>query len=215
MAVARLGGAGPTLSVKGARSAEMPSRTKKVAPDEDAPKGFRVARDMPPGRHPLLAVFPGLDTLAPAARLEPDPAQRERLFQDTCVEVVDADMWMYVAPWDMPPSARGRWKPVVSPGSDCIVVGKGHLHDSPALMLFMDIYHELCHVRQRHGGANLWEPGVSYVRRWTEVEAYRFVVEEARTLGVSDGFLREYLKVEWISAKEHLELLAELKVPAK
>ncbi len=82
-------------------------------------------------------------------------------------------------------------------------------------MLFMDIYHELCHVRQRQGGANLWEPGVSYVKRWTEVEAYRFVVEEARSLGVADDFIREYLKVEWISAKEHRELLAELRVSAK
>lgn len=193
----------------------MPARARKPTSKEVTPPGFRVAREIPPGRHPILAVFPGLDALPPAKRLEPDRAKRERLFQDTCVEVVDADMWMYVAPWDVPPSFRGRWKPVVSPGSDCIVVGKGHLHDSPALMLFMDIYHELCHVRQRQGGANLWEPGVSYVKRWTEVEAYRFVVKEARALGVSDEFLRDYLLVEWITAKEHRELLAEMSVPAK
>jgi hypothetical protein len=129
------------------------------------------------------------------------------------VEVVDQDMWMYVAPTEVPEFSRGRWKPVVSPDSDCIVVGKSHLDESPAIMLFMDIYHELCHVRQRQGGANLWEPGVSYVKRWTEIEAYRLVIEEARTLGVSDDFLREYLKVEWISEKEHRELLAEMKVP--
>jgi hypothetical protein len=193
----------------------MPPSRKKPSPVADAPPGFRVAREMPPGRHPLLAVFPGLDALPPAKRLEPDAEKRVRLFQDTCIEVVDEDMWMYVAPWEVPSTFRGRWKPVVSPGSDCIVVGKGHLADSPALMLFMDIYHELCHIRQRQAGANLWEPGVSYVRRWTEVEAYRFVVEEARSLGVPNQFLREYLKVEWISVKEHRELLAELKVPPK
>jgi hypothetical protein len=193
----------------------MAPAAKKSTVDSDAPKGFRVQREMPVGRHPLLAVFPGLEKLSPAKRLEPDAELRARLFEDTCVEIVDADMWMYVSPHEVPASARGRWKPVVSPNSDCIVVGKGHLGDSPALMLFMDIYHELCHVRQRQGGANLWEPGVSYVKRWTEVEAYRFVVEEARTLGVSDDFLREYLKVEWISAKEHRALLDELKVPAK
>jgi hypothetical protein len=193
----------------------MPSAAKKPARKSDDPPGFRVARDMPAGRHPLLAVFPGLDKLPPAKRLEPDAEKRARLFEDTCVEVVDEDMWMYVAPFDVPPSFRGRWKPVVSPGSDCIVVGMGHLRESPALMLFMDIYHELCHVRQRRGGANLWEPGVSYVKRWTEVEAYRFVVEEARALGVENAFLREYLKVEWISAQEHRTLLVELDVPTK
>ncbi|HTZ62325.1 MAG TPA: hypothetical protein VMC82_06790 [Thermoplasmata archaeon] len=188
----------------------------KVQPKEPGdPPGFRVAREMPPGRHPLLAVFPDLDRLPPAKRMEPDPAKRAKLFDETCVELVDADMWMYVAPHEVPPTARGRWKPVVAPNSDCIVVGLAHLRESPALMLFMDIYHELCHVQQRAGGADLWPPGVSYVKRWTEVEAYRFVVEEARSLGVPNEFLRDYLKVEWISKAEHRELLDELQVPAK
>jgi hypothetical protein len=189
--------------------------SKKAAPDPPAPPGFRVSRDLPVGRHPLLAAFPGLDRLALATRLEPDPAKRERLFEDTCVEVVDADMWMYVAPKELPETFKGRWHPVISPRSDCIVVGKSHLAESSELMLFMDIYHELCHVQQRQGGADLWPPGVSYVKRWTEVEAYRLVVVAARELGVPNAFLREYLKVEWISASEHRELLAELGVPLK
>jgi hypothetical protein len=193
----------------------MPKIAKAAPPVEDAPPGFRVARGTPAGRHPLLEVFPGLDTLSLAKRLEPDARKRARLFRDTCVEVVEEDMWMYVAPTEVPELARGRWKPVVSAESDCIVVGKSHLDESSPLMLFMDIYHELCHVRQRQGGANLWEPGVSYVKRWTEIEAYRLVIDEARNFGVSDGFLRDYLKVEWISAKEHRELLAELSVPAR
>jgi hypothetical protein len=193
----------------------MPRPAAKSPPELPVPKGFRVARDLPVGRHPLLAAFPGLDRLPLAAKLEPDAANRKSLFEETCVEVVDEDMWMYVAPWDVPPQSRGRWRPVVSPGSDCIVVGASHLRESSPLMLYMDIYHELCHVRQRHGGANLWEPGVSYVKRWTEVEAYRLVVEDARGIGVSDEFLRDYLKVEWISAAEHKELLTELGVPLR
>ena len=193
----------------------MGKSEKSPRPDDEGPEGFRVARGTPPGRYPLLKVFPGLDALPIAKRLEPTASKRSRLFRETCVEVVDEDMWMYVAPNEVPEFARGRWKPVVSPDTDCIVVGQSHLDESPALMLFMDIYHELCHVRQRQGGANLWPPGVSYVERWTEIEAYRLVVEEARSLGVSDDFLREYLKVEWISEKEHRQLLSELDVPAR
>jgi hypothetical protein len=191
----------------------MPHTARDPPGTDGAPEGFRVERATVAGRHPLLTVFPGLDQLPIAKRLEPNARKRSKLFQATCVELVDQDMWMYVAPSEMPEFARGRWKPVVSPDTDCIVVGKSHLVESPALMLFMDIYHELCHVRQRQGGANLWEPGVSYVKRWTEIEAYRLVIDEARTLGVSDDFLRDYLKVEWISEKEHRELLAELGVP--
>ena len=194
----------------------MPRATPVVPPDEGpVPEGFRIDRELPVGRHPLLAAFPGLDRLAPAARLQPDPERRKQLFDATCIEVVDQDMWMYVAPRETPSFARREWHPVVTPNSDCIVVGLGHLRESSALMLFMDIYHELNHVVQRQGGADLWPPGVSYVKRWTEVEAYRFVVDEARQLGVTDAFLREYLKVEWISEDEHRELLAELRVPAE
>lgn len=185
----------------------------KSPPESKVPKGFRVTRNLPVGRHPLLAAFPGLDRLATAERLQPDPSAREKLFDETCVQVVDQDLWMYVAPWDIPPGARREWRPVISPGSNCVVVGKSHLEESSELTLFMDIFHELCHVIQRQGGANLWPPGLSYVERWTEVEAYRFVVREARQLGVSDDFLRDYLRVEWISEEEHRQLLDRLEVP--
>jgi hypothetical protein len=194
----------------------MPSRPKPAAPTtDDAPKAFRVAREMPLGRHPLLAVFPGLDRLSLAAKLEPDPTERSRLFDETCVEIVDEDMWMYVAPKELPKNPRRQWKPVVSPATDCIVVGRSHLAESPALMLFMDIYHELRHVVQRRAGADLWPPGVRYVDRTTEIDAYRLVVDEARRLGISPEFLREYLKVEWISDAEHRELLDKMDLPAE
>ncbi len=177
------------------------------------PAAFRVARDTPPGRHPLLAVFPGIERLDVAQRLEPDDKRRDQLLDETCVEIVKEDVWMYVAPWDQPPGTR-RWTPVVSPGTDCVVIGLGHLKESSSLTLFMDIFHELCHVRQRHDGANLFDRRVSYVRRRTEIDAYRFVVEEARRLGTSDAFLRDYLRVEWIDDREFLELLSTLRVPS-
>ena len=181
-----------------------------------APSGFRIARTIGVGRHPLLEVFPGLDTLGPASRIDKDPAKRKALFSRTSIEVVDQDMWMYVAPWEIPPFARARgWSPVVAPGEDCIVVGQSHLRESPEMILYLDIYHELCHLLQRHAGANLWEPGLSYVERTTEIEAYRFVVDEAKALGVPDDYLREYLKVEWISKKEHDQLLSTLGVAPK
>jgi hypothetical protein len=56
---------------------------------------------------------------------------------------------------------------------------------------------------------------VSYVKRWTELEAYRIVVEDARSRGASDEFLRDYLKVEWISRAEHAEIVRTLGVPPR
>jgi hypothetical protein len=179
----------------------------------EPPKEFEIRRDLPLGRHPILTAFPTLDRLPTARRLEPDATKRAPLFESTEVEIVSEDMWMYVAPRKKIPGTPRRWNPVVSADADCIVIGEGHLRESPATTLFMDIYHELCHVRQRRDGADLYDRSVGYTERWTEVEAYRFVVDEARQFGVSDEYLRDYLKVEWISEKEHRSLLHELGVP--
>lgn len=192
----------------------MARRRKLVIPE--APSGFRVDRTIPIGRHPLLAAFPHLDELAAAQRLEPEAATRAKLFEETCVEVVGEDLWMYVAPHELPPAPprnRGRWRPVISPGSDCIVIGEKHLKESPPLTLFLDIFHELCHIRQRHGGAELFRRDVSYVDRPTEIDAYRFVVNEARRIGVSDEVLQDYLRVEWIDDEEFSRLLRSTGVP--
>ena len=178
------------------------------------PKGFRIDRALTVGRHPILAAFPGLDKLATARRHEPDAARRESLYRDTCIELVPEDLWMYVAPWKVPPFARRRgWKPVVAPNVDCIVIGESHLRTSDDMILFLDIFHELCHILQRHDGAELFDSSMSYVERKTEVDAYRFVVVEGRRLGVTDAELREYLKVEWITAKEYGQLLDAVDVP--
>ncbi len=185
----------------------------RSTPRGEPPAGFRIARKLPLGRHPLEAAFPGLGKLPTADRLVPEPDARSRLFTETSVEIVSDDAWMYIAPWELPREA-GRWQPVLTPrGRDCVVVGEAHLRESPALILFLDIFHELCHVLQRKDGRELWDRRYSYVERPTEVEAYRFVVEEARRLHVPDAVLREYLKVEWIDNGELLKLLNALGVP--
>jgi hypothetical protein len=188
-----------------------PIRRKSLKPPE--PPGFEVCRELPVGRHPILAAFPRLGDLDPARRLEPDGTARTKLFDETCVEIVEEDVWMYVAPFRVPKGAPRRWRPHTSPGSDCVVIGAEHLHESPALVLYLDIYHELCHVRQRHAGQELFDRAESYVHRPTEVEAYRFAVDEARRLGASDEFLRDYLRVEWVTDAELLELFQAVGVP--
>ncbi len=178
------------------------------------PPGFRINRKLPLGRHAILTAFPGLDALETASRLEQDTTRRRALFGETSVELVSDDAWMYIAPWEIPREAGSGWEPVVTPrGKDCVVVGEAHLRESPPLILFLDIFHELCHVLQRQRGMELWDRRFSYVERPTEVEAYRFVVEEARRLHVPDAVLRDYLKVEWIDDGELARLLTTLGVP--
>jgi hypothetical protein len=191
----------------------MPTKPRAAPTVPSPPAGFSLNRETKVGRHPLLEVFPGLDRMPTATRQVRDAKARARLHRETCVEIVRGDVWMYVAPREIPSWARARWKPVTASDVDCIVVGRGHLRESPEITLFMDIFHELCHVIQRQNGRELFAEGLSYAERTTEVEAYQFVIDEARRLDATDEFLREYLEVEWIDAAEHGRLLDAVGVP--
>ena len=187
----------------------MSPRAKEIY---DPPATFRLRRDLRPGRYPLLEVFPGLNRVGAFRKYKLPAAQRRRLAHDCSIEIVNRKgEWMYVAPHEMPPDADRRWRPVIA-ATDCVAVGRYHLRDSPSLVLYMDILHELCHVVQRRAGRELWDDRYSYVDRPTELEAYRFVVDEARRLNASEAFLREYLKVEWVSKRDHRRLLRNLGV---
>ena len=96
---------------------------------------------------------------------------------------------------------------------------KGHLLVNPRYLkngntvdLYLDVIHELVHIRQRMDGKALFDTQYSYAQRPTEVEAYRYVVEEARRLGLRDKRICEYLKVPWMSREEWRKLASTLHV---
>ena len=87
-----------------------------------------------------------------------------------------------------------------------IVIGLHHLKTSDKKILYLDIVHELVHVRQQRQGLDLYDKAYSYVDRPTEVEAYTITVQEARRLGMKDSEIYDYLHVEWITSDEHKKL---------
>jgi hypothetical protein len=183
---------------------------QRSRPQPSPPAAFRVIRTVAAGRHPLLEVFPGLDRLTAFRRYPVSEKARRNLAHKTDVVIVPRPgEFMYVAPHALPKDADPRWKPVVS-RTDCIVVGGDHLKQSPAMVLFLDIIHELVHLLQRQNGRELWDDDYSYVDRPTELEAYAFTMAEARRLGAPPAFLRDYLKVEWTTSTQHLRLLRNL-----
>ena len=191
----------------------MTSKARSAAMVEP-PRDFQIDRTVPIGRHPITTAFPGIESTATARRHLADASERKRLYAETQVDIVPEDVWMYVAPHALPKGMRRRWSPRVAPDADCIVIGESHLRESPALIVFLDIFHELCHVLQRRAGRELFDRKVSYVRRSTEIEAYQFALDEARRLGVDNETLREYLRVEWVTEAELEELYRTLGVAA-
>ncbi len=87
-----------------------------------------------------------------------------------------------------------------------LIISTHHLRDSDFRTVYLDLVHELCHVRQFRKGRPLFYPKLSYVDAPSEIEAYRFTVKEGRRIGMNDRELLEYLKVEWISPSEHRRL---------
>ena len=89
-----------------------------------------------------------------------------------------------------------------------LVVSSRYLKTGDKVDIYLDLIHELCHVKQFMEGKELFDERYSYVERPTEIEAYRYTVREARRLGLGDKRICRYLKTEWISNRD-LQVLAK------
>ena len=87
-----------------------------------------------------------------------------------------------------------------------IFASQYYLKDGDEWSVYLDIIHELVHVRQFKHGKNLFDSQFSYVYRPTEIEVYSVGVEEARRIGMTEEEIFDYLEVPWISEKEHHRL---------
>jgi hypothetical protein len=56
-------------------------------------------------------------------------------------------------------------------------------------------------------GKELFDPRYEYVDRPTEIEPYRYCVQEARRLGLSEERIRLYLRTEWMGEADYERLV--------
>jgi len=89
-----------------------------------------------------------------------------------------------------------------------LVINARYLNSGDKVDIYLDLVHELCHIKQFMEGKELFDSHYDYVDRPTEVEAYRYTVQEARRIGLSDERICQYLKTEWMS-DEDLKRLAK------
>jgi hypothetical protein len=83
-----------------------------------------------------------------------------------------------------------------------LIVSANYLKEGDMRSIYLDVIHELVHVRQFSEGKRLFDESYEYADRPTELEAYRHAVKEARRLGMSDDEIFEYLKVMWLDEDE-------------
>lgn len=153
-----------------------------------------VNRKVKAGLYSLLEVFPGLSRSEAFHSLFSD-GLRAQVLRDCRLDLVAEDAYMYID---------------ADKGNVC--AGLDYVRTGDARTLWLDILHELTHIRQWHEGRELWDRRLAYVDRPTEIEAYEVAVREARRLGMTDGEIADYLRVEWTSHEDHTRLCQRLGV---
>ena len=156
---------------------------------------FKANRDLPTGRYRLREVFTGLEEVQPLQTCIGDNGRLKQILEGTDVTLTKEPEYMYINDED---------------GS--LIVGLDYLKTGDLRYLYLDVIHELVHVKQYLDGRKLFDESYSYVDRLTEIEAYRCCVEEARKIGMIESALADYLYVEWTTRAEHRRLLKTLGV---
>jgi len=93
-----------------------------------------------------------------------------------------------------------------------IIINPEYLRTGDERHLYLDVLHELTHVRQFKEGKELYDRRYPYFERPTEIEAYEVAVEEARRIGMSEEEIVEYLRVDWVTEEEFLRFVSKMKV---
>lgn len=89
-----------------------------------------------------------------------------------------------------------------------LLISAYHLRTADSAIIYLDVVHELHHVKQFMDGKELFLNDFEYVDSPIEIEAYVGTVDEARRIGFSDDEIIEYLKIEWIT-DEQMQRLVE------
>ena len=153
----------------------------------------RIARKVPVATYPFMDYFRGFERVG-AVRLI-FGQETEEVLSKLRVEFVGRRGYMGVSEVD------GH-----------LIVSADYLCRGNRTDIYLDIVHELVHVRQFMEGKELFDHNFEYVERPTEVEAYRVAVEEARRLGLSDRRICQYLKTEWMNDEEFKRLAKAVNV---
>ncbi len=88
-----------------------------------------------------------------------------------------------------------------------LLISAHHLKNADLKVVYLDIVHELCHVKQFMDGRQLFNSEFEYVDSPIEIEAYKITVEEAKRIGLSRDEILEYLRIEWINEEQHKRLV--------
>jgi hypothetical protein len=157
----------------------------------ELPEYARVVRKLPNGDHPYRSLLP---------KIEESPVRRRIETQRTpFVQLVDGAVVRI--------KKRERGYCYVDVAVPAVTITEQYYRNGSDLDLYLDLSHELTHLRQHLEGENIWDHDTPYVDRATEIEGYAVAIEEGRRLGMTAVDVINHLSNPWMSGEEVDRLL--------
>jgi len=143
-----------------------------------------IQRSVPIKLYPLTSFFKGLEKVEALRQIF--GKDTERVLNEMKVEFYSA-RWGYMG---------------INDKDGHILISAHHMRHSPRRTLYLDIIHELYHIKQHMKGKKLFLDEFDYFDSPIEIEAYEFTIREARRIGMTDKQIVKYLEVPWADKKQ-------------
>jgi len=159
----------------------------------ELPEYAVVVRTLSQGMHPYRSLLPRLDESPVARWIESPATQLGPLLDSARVRIKPGEGYV--------------WVDVKIPA---IVLIEEYYRQGNPLDLYLDLVHELTHLRQLAEGKNLWDHSLAYVDRPTEIEGYAVAVKEGMRLGMNEDEVIRHLSNPWMTDAEVARLLTNI-----
>jgi hypothetical protein len=163
----------------------LSDRIERARKRFSVPEYGQLCRTLGLGLHPYLDVFPRAAQSPGMRRVAADPLAQHALLSAARVRISAIPGYAFI-----------------DTRTPCISLSWVYYKIGTDLDLYLDLLHELTHLRQLQEGADLWDHRFSYVDRITEIEGYAVAAEEGRRLGMTESELARHLHNPWMSAKD-------------
>jgi len=151
----------------------------------ELPEYAQVVRTLPLGIHPYRSLLPRIEESRALRRIAKPGIALATLLDSARVKIKKGNGYL--------------WVDVNIPA---IILIDGYYRNANSVDLYLDLVHELTHLRQLCEGKDLWDHSLPYVDRPTEIEGYAVAVEEGLRLGMTEEEIIRHLSNPWLSASE-------------
>jgi len=151
----------------------------------ELPEFAIVVRTLGAGIHPYRDLLPRADESPAVRRIETPAMPIGTLLESARVRIKPGEGYC--------------WVDIKIPA---ITLIEEYYRQANPLDLYLDLMHELTHLRQHAEGRDIWDHSLHYVDRPTEIEGYAVAVEEGMRLGMDEDEVIRHLSNPWMSDEE-------------